>query len=252
MTVFSETGIVPDGFNELMWDSLNICAFKSSDRLFAQLERIGKSYDRFRKFQMDIHGLMFSKRTAPFLARRASKWWAGCRESGYIFSLNDMLICGITRNGDEFAEKMSALADRYPEAFSRAGLFADFARDNSCAFDKYGSEFFDAVLSLFSGVMFSDTLGYMLYSPVWFIGNKNKIYHSRTHIENGIDIRWVKLLFNIAADGKAVFTHFPVSVPKSSYSHMSKIMLCILSPENKAQRDILREYFIMAAKRFSN
>ena len=256
MTLFSETGIMPDGFNELMWSSLNICAFKPSDRLFAQLERIGQNYDRFGKVQMDIHGLMFSKRTAPFLARRASKWWARCGESEYIFALNDMLICGITRNGDSFAEKISALADRYPEAFSRAGLFADFVRDNSCAFDKYGgSEFHDAVLSLFSGIMFSDTLGYMLYSPVWFIGNKNKIYHSRTHIGNDIDIRWVRYIADIAADGNAVSEHFrrrSGSVEKSLYRHMSRIMLCILSPENKAQRDILREYFIMAAKSYAN
>lgn len=253
MTVFSGTGIGPDGFNELMWTSLNICAFKSSDRLFAQFERIGQNCDKFGKFQIDTYGLIYSKKINPFLANRASKWHACCGESGYIPALNDMLICGITRNGDGFAEKISALADRYPKAFARAGLFADFARDNGRAFDKYGrEEFSDTVLSLFMGVRYTKAAGDMLYSPVWFIGNKNKEYHSRTRIENGIDIRWVRYLADIAAEEKAVFEHFRASAAKSSYRYMSGIMLCILSPENMERRSILKEYFLTAAEKYSN
>lgn len=256
MTAFADTGVGPDGFNELMWTALNICAFKSSDRLFVQFERIGQHYEKVRRFQMDMRGLMFSKKINPFLANRASKWYGNCGETDFIFALNDMLICGITRNGDSFAEKISSLADRYPTAYARAGLFADFARDNGIAFDKYGRrEFADAVLSVFSGIEFSSSKGYMLYSPVWFAGNKNKIYHSRIHIGNNIDIRWVEYLVDIAKDDEAVYRHFKGRfgiVLKSSYRHMSRIMLSIFSPETKEQRDLLREYFKMAAKRFSN
>ncbi len=256
MTVFNDTGIAPDGFNELMWISLNICAFKSSNRMLEQFELIGQHFEQIKQFQMDMHGLMFSKKINPFLAKRASKWYSNCGESNYIFALNDMLICGITRNGDNFAAKISSLADRYPSVYARAGLFADFVRDNNYAFDKYGRrEFADAVLALFSGIEFFDLKGYMLYSPIWFIGNKNKIYHSRTCIGNDIDIRWIRYLIDIAKDDKAVYEHFKGTfgiIMKSSYRRMSRMMLCIFSPKIKEHRDLFREYFIMTAKRFSN
>lgn len=272
MTAAAETGIVSDPqksmtergvkqfdqrfLNELMWTSMNICAFKSSDKLLEQYEVIGKHSEQIRQFHMDIYDLMFSKNISPFLAKRASEWRKNCGENNFIFALNDMLICGITLNGDKFAEKISSLADKYPSVYSRAGLFADFVSNNTLAFEKYGKrEFADAVFSLFSGIVFSHSKGYMLYSPIWYIGNKNKIYHSRTCIGNDIDIRWIRYLIDIAKDEKAVYTHFRSRAGimlKSSYRHLSRLMLSVYSPENSEHKELFREYFTMSAKRFSN
>lgn len=246
--------ILPQDMNDVLWTTLNLCAFKDSERFFMVLEKIGKNYNKLKHCEMDIHYLMFSHSIKPFLSHRAHKWWASCCEDNFIYALNDMLVCSITRLGDAFAQKIISLGDHYPECYGRAALFADFSRDNHAAYDKYAApENSDLVLSIMNGVNYSNTKSYYLYSPYWFMDNSNKIYHSRTRLGK-LDIRWTEHLCRLAENTNAVCSHYKTryGLDVSSYRHMSRMMLGILDISDERQKNLLRKYFEYAAALYAN
>ena len=248
------TQTLPQDMNNMLWSVLNLCAFKNSKHFLIVLKKIGKYHDRLKQYELDIHYLIHSQGIKPFLSKRASKWFAYCCEKNFIYALNDLLMCSITRLGEDFLQEMISLGADYPDCYGRVAFFADFVQDNHIAYDKFaGPENYDVILASLNGVNYSRTKEYYLYSPYWFMDNSNKLYHSRIRLGK-FDIRWIEYLCKLSQNIDAVCSYYPTAygLAVSSYRHMSEMMLSIFDSSDEKQKMLLRKYFENTTALYAN
>ncbi len=172
---------LPPELNEDAWLALNLSAFKQSDRLFEVLRKIGLHTELFAAIELDMRCLRSSETLPPFLRRQASMAAVHRCEKGFLPLLNDLLVCTYVRSNRECGDQIRALANEFPEAFGAAGFYVAYVTDQQSAYEHYGKPNRIAqVLSTFSGLEYHESTGNCsLYSPLWFYGVRNRIWHKR-------------------------------------------------------------------------
>lgn len=177
------------------WRALNLCVFKESPRMFEVLRKIGKYAEILRSMELDMHALLYSETLPPFLRRQANLAYAHRCETNFLRLLNDLLICTYVRSGEAFHAALLSLVEAYPDTFGYAGFFAAFVTDQSAAFKQYGTPTrFDQVIGTLTGLDYNENTGNCSqYSPLWFYGVKNRIWHKKYDIPVPDD-RWISWL----------------------------------------------------------
>lgn len=177
---------------ETAWFALNFSVFKESEKMLDVLRKIGSHADAIAQMQLDMRSLLWSETLPPFLRRQANLAFAHRCESNFLCLLNDLLICTYVRSGGEFHDALTQLSTAFPDAYGNAGFFAAFVTDPRAAFETYAIPTrLPQILSSLSRLEYNDISGKCsLYTPLWFYGVKNRIWHKKYDVPI-LDERWI-------------------------------------------------------------
>lgn len=177
---------------ENAWYALNFSVFKESPEMLRVLRKIGTYAHEIENMTLDMRSLLYSETLPPFLRRQANLAFAHRCETNFLRLLNDLLICTYVRSEREFHEALVGLAADYPDAFGYAVFFAEFVTDQKLAFTHYAIPTkLPFILGTFSGLEYNEASGNCSqYSPLWFYGVKNHIWHKKYELPM-LDDCWI-------------------------------------------------------------
>lgn len=177
------------------WHALNLSVFKESPKMLEVLRNIGTHADALRSMELDMQILLSSETVPPFLRRQANLAYAHGCETNFLRLINDLLICTYVRSGGTCYDAVVQLAGEFPDTYGYAGFFAAFVTDQASAFVRYGTPmYFDQVIATLSGLEYHDVTGNCSqYTPLWFYGVKNRIWHRKYEVAVP-DVRWIAWL----------------------------------------------------------